>query len=240
MAVQFLAGGDTALVVQFGDSVDAVVNAHVMRLNAAVCARNIEGIIETVPTFRSLMVHYDPLRTSSAVLQETLAPLLDNPPALDEITSVWHLPVCYEGDLAPDLDDVAERTGLTPERVVELHAGTPHRVYMIGFLPGHPYMGDLPKELELPRRVEPRTRVPAGSVAIATTMSVVYPNESPGGWHLIGRTPVPMFRLERARPVQFAPGDEIRFTPVERALFDDIAERVEKGAFDLVPGELPA
>ena len=240
MAVQFLSCGDTALVIQFGENVDAEINDHVMRLNAAVRVAAIDGIVETVPTFRSLMVHYDPLRTSGSTLQETLVPLLDNPPDVAVSQNVWHLPVCYEGECSPDLEDVAERTGLTPECVIERHAGTPHRVYMIGFLPGHPYMGDLPHELELPRRVEPRTRVPAGSVAIATTMTVVYPNESPGGWHLIGRTPVPMFAMERARPVQFAPGDEVRFTPVDRALYDDIAARIEKDAFELVPGETPS
>ena len=235
MTAEFLSCGDTALVVQFGESVDAEMNNRVMRLDSIVRSRAIPGVVETVPTFRSLMIHYDPLRTTRASLLAAVEPLLDEEGAFDATCAAWNLPVCFDPEYAPDLEDVARRTELTPERVIDLYAGTTFRVYMIGFLPGHPYMGDLPAELELPRRVEPRTHVPAGSIAIATTMTVVYPNESPGGWHLIGRTPVPMFSLRRERPVLFAPGDHVRCRPVTPDEYRDIRERVESGAFRLEP-----
>jgi len=235
MTTEFLSCGDAALVVQFGERVDPDVNRQVMTLDAAVRSRAIEGVVETVPTFRSLMIHYDPLRIRRTSLIEAVEPLLAEKTRLATAFSRWTLPVCYDPEYAPDLAEVAERTGLTPERVIALHAGTTFNVYMIGFLPGFPYMGDLPHELELPRRVEPRTQVPAGSIAIATTLTVVYPNQSPGGWHLIGRTPIPMFMLERPRPVLFAPGDEVRFAPVTAAEYATIAERVATGDFVLQP-----
>ncbi len=235
MPAEFLSCGDAALVVQFGEAVDAEMNNRVMRLDSIVRSRAIPGVVETVPTFRSLMIHYDPLQITRSSLMAAVEPLLNEEGAVEATCAAWSLPVCFDPEYAPDLEDVARRTELTPERVIDLYAGTTFRVYMIGFLPGHPYMGDLPPELELPRRVEPRTRVPAGSVAIATTMTVVYPNESPGGWHLIGRTPVPMFSLRRERPVLFAPGDRVRCRPVTPEEYRDILERVDAGAFRLEP-----
>ncbi len=235
MPTEFLSCGDTALVVQFGETVDAETNRRVMGLDATIRRHAIPGIVETVPTFRSLMIHYDPRRTSREALVGEVEPLLADEGALDASFSRWTLPVCYGPEHAPDLEDVARRTGLSPERVIAVHSGVTYRVYMIGFLPGFPYMGDLPRELELPRREEPRTRVPAGSIAIATTQTVVYPCESPGGWHLIGRTPVPMFTLSREQPVLFRPGDEIRFKAVEAAEYDDIAARAAAGSFTLAP-----
>ena len=235
MPAEFFSCGDTALVVQFGEQVDAEMNTRVMRLDSIVRSREIPGVVETVPTFRSLMIHYDPLRITRAALLDAVEPLLSEEGSFDATCAAWNLPVCFDPEYAPDLEDVARRTGLTPERVIELHSTTTFRVYMIGFLPGHPYMGDLPKELELPRREEPRTRVPAGSVAIATTMTVVYPNESPGGWHLIGRTPVPMFSLRRERPVLFAPGDRVVCRSVAPEEYKDIRKRVEARIYSLEP-----
>ena len=126
----------------------------------------------------------------------------------------WRLPVCYEGEAAPDLAEVAATLGVDEAEVVALHSGTEYLVYMLGFLPGFPFMGDLPERLRLPRRSQPRVRVPAGSVAIATGLTAIYPWESPGGWHLLGRCPVPLFDARRASPSLLAAGDKVRFTPV--------------------------
>jgi inhibitor of KinA len=237
MPTEFLSCGDTAVVVQFGENVDAEVNRRVMGLDASVRRRGMAGVVETVPTFRSLMIHYDPRRTSRATLISEVEPLLENDEEVVASPARWTLPACYEGAFAPDLEDVAARTGLVPERVVALHSAATYRVYMIGFLPGFPYMGDLPRELELPRREEPRTQVPAGSIAIATTQTVVYPCESPGGWHLIGRTPVPMFSLSRPQPVLFKPGDEVRFEPIGAAEYADIQARIQAGLHTIVPDQ---
>ena len=127
---------------------------------------------------------------------------------------MWRIPACYDPSLSPDLAEVATRTGLTPQQVAERHSAVTYHVYMVGFLPGYPYMGDLPAELALPRRENPRTKVPPGSIAIATTLTAVYTLESPGGWHLIGRTPAPLWDLRRDRPVVLQAGDKVVFRPI--------------------------
>ena len=183
-----------------------------LRLDAIIRSNPPVGIVETVPTFRSLAIYYDPLLTSRGELQRAIEPLLDlgdNPRAGARL---WHVPVCYEGEFAPDLAEVARLTGLTPNDVVALHSGTRFHVYMLGFLPGFPYMGDLPPQLALPRRADPRLRVPAGSISIATSLTAIYPYESPGGWHLIGATPIRMFDPERPKPALFAPGDAVKLS----------------------------
>jgi inhibitor of KinA len=237
VAARFLALGDTAFSVEFGRGVDPEVNARVRGLNAALhelrARGGLAGLIETIPSFRALLVLYDPLRTSRAELEAAVRPLVEEGRRAEAEGALWRLPVCYGGEFGPDLEDVAERTGLTPERVVELHAGATFTVYMLGFMPGLAYMGGLPKELHLPRRSNPRTRLPAGSVAIATELSIVYPWESPGGWHLLGRTPVRMFDpRHEERPVLLAPGDRVRFVPQTREEFEEMGRAVAADEFD--------
>lgn len=214
LGARLIASGDAALVVEFGDRVDRLLNARVLALDAAIAEAGLDGVVETVPTFRSLLVHYDPLRTTAAELSVAIRPLLERGGAAEARRRRWVIPVCYQGELAPDLEDVAVRVGLSPEEVVALHGEPVYRVYMLGFLPGFPYLGDLPEKLRLPRRENPRTRLPAGSVAIAISLSAIYPVESPGGWHLIGNTPVTFFDVRRDPPALLAPGDEVRFEPI--------------------------
>ncbi|HEV2008189.1 MAG TPA: 5-oxoprolinase subunit PxpB, partial [Burkholderiales bacterium] len=188
MNVRFLPAGDTAVIVEFGDSIDRQLSDRVLRLSALVRAANLPGVVETVPTFRSLMVHYEPLATDSASLTAAIEKLLDSSRVEAKPVKLWRIPACYAISHAPDLADVAQRSGLSAADVVRLHSGTRFHIYMLGFVPGYPYMGDLPGPLVLPRRADPRIRVPAGSIAIATHMTAIYPLESPGGWHLIGST----------------------------------------------------
>lgn len=231
-----LAAGDTAFVVEFGDAIDRSINARVMALHRAIsAARNagrLAGISETLPTFRSLMVFYDPLNTSRAELEPQVLALAQGGDKEAAPGRLWQLPVCYDDDFAPDLADVAQRTGLSADKVVTLHAGATYFAYVLGFMPGFAYLGGLPKELDLPRRKEPRVRVPQNSVAIAGELTAIYPWESPGGWHLIGRTPVALFDLRRPQPILWAAGDEVRFKPVDRATHDAIAADVASGTFD--------
>jgi KipI family sensor histidine kinase inhibitor len=233
MSVEFLPCGDTALVVQFGDRIDRTLSERVLRLNANLRAAALPGVVETVPTFRSLMVHYDPLATSAAALTGAIETLLEREGSFHRAAKLWRVPVCYEGDYAPDLEEVAKATALRPEEVVALHSGTRYHVYMIGFLPGYPYMGDLPEKLRLPRRADPRVRVPPGSVAIATAMTAVYTLESPGGWHLIGATPVAFFDPARRPPALLAPGDGVVFEPVAAARYAELREAVRSGAYEM-------
>jgi len=239
VTARFLASGDTALVIELGDRIDRRVSEQVVGLAGRIRRAALAGVIELVPTFRSLMVHYDPVRSSAAELTSAIEALIvGETPFLQ--ARLWRVPVCYEGELAPDLRDVAAQTGLTTEEVVALHSATRYYVYMVGFLPGYPYMGDLPAALALPRRADPRVRVPPGSVAIATTMTAIYPLESPGGWHLIGTTPIPIFDAHRQSPALFAPGDAVRFEPVHRQAFDDLQARIGRGAYSLEPERVVA
>src|SRR5262249_23200244 len=158
-----------------GDRVDRQLSDQVLRLSALVRASNIPGIIETVPTFRSLLVLYDPLTLDHNSLIKKLERLLHRAAVQVRTTRLWRLPACYEPSYAPDLAEVAERTGRSADEIAQLHAETTFHVYMIGFVPGHPYMGDLPEWLAVSRRADPRVRVPAGSIAIARGLSVIYP-----------------------------------------------------------------
>ena len=239
MAVRFLVSGDTAVTVEFGDRIDRVLSEAVLRLNASVRAANLPGVVETVPTFRSLAVHYDPLATDSGDLIPAIEKLIDRGRGDRKQSNLWMVPACYAASHAPDLADVARRTGLSTDEIVRLHSGIRFHIYMLGFAPGFPYMGDLPEAIVLPRRNDPRTRVPAGSIAIAAGMTAVYPVESPGGWHLIGATPIRLFDPRWPRPALFNPGDTVRFEPISGREFDAIRAAVAADAYH-VPCETVA
>lgn len=230
---RFLPLADSGLSVELADERTPAASALVLgfdrAVRAAMAAGDLPGVIETVPTFRALMVHLDPIVTSPGETAERLRPLIPRDGVALVAGRRWRLPVCYEGDCAPDLAEVAERIGLTPAEVVQRHTARSYTIYMLGFLPGFGFMGDVEPILDLPRRAEPRTRVPAGSVAIAIGLTAIYPFESPGGWHLLGRSPVLLFDLRRPEPALFAPGDTVRFDPVDRAGCDDLAARAAAG-----------
>jgi len=213
-ACRILPAGDTALVVEFGDSIDRNINAKVLALAQCLNEVRIEGIVEWVPTFRSLLVHYDPHLLPVGSLNAHIAELMLDLPVTETSGRSWHLPVCYDTQLAPDIDKVASRTGLSPPQLVESHSTASYHVYMLGFLPGMAYLGDLPAELVLPRLASPRLRVPAGSLAIATTMTCIIPLETPSGWHLIGRSPVAFLRREPHLAALLAAGDTVKFVLV--------------------------
>ena len=220
MNVEFLPCGDSAFAVQFGDRVDRMLSRRVMGLHAALRARPLPGVVETVPTFRSLLVHYDPRRTSQKALRDLIHPIATVDMTIESHGRHFKIPVCYDTQLAFDLLDVAANLGMKPEEVVRIHSETEHYVYMIGFAPGHPYIGDLPQSLVLPRREDPRPRVEVGTIAIAVGMTVIYPFDNPCGWHVIGRTPLRLFDLRRSPPNVLAAGDMVEFNPISIAEFD--------------------
>jgi inhibitor of KinA len=238
MPVKFLPSADSAVIVEFGDRIDRAVSDQVLGLAARMRSADIGGVIEVVPTFRSLMVHYDPLRTNSAELTSAIEALLTSKTAPDRKRRLWRVPVCYESEFSPDLSSVAQQTNLAAEDVIALHAGARYHVYMIGFVPGYPYMGDLPEALVLPRRADPRIRVPPGSIAIATTMTAIYPLESPGGWHLIGTTPIQIFDVLASPPALFAPGDSVEFEAIDRDTFAQIRLATERREYRPASAEL--
>lgn len=237
---RFLPVGDTAFAVEFGSRIDPAINALVHRTAALLAEVRPDGVVETVPSFRSLLVHYDPARTSAQALQSLIGTLELEEEAGKAPARVWRIPVLYGGEAGPDLAEVAAATGLGEKEVVARHAGTLYRVYVQGFLPGFAYLGDLPEALDLPRRTNPRVRVPPGSVAIAQRMTGVYPVESPGGWHLLGNTPLRFFDPSWSPPTLFAPGDGVRFVPVTADAHGAIAEAVARGSYRVETEGVPA
>ena len=238
MAVTFLPSGDTGLTVQFGFDIDRALSRRIMALRAAVDEVGIDGVVETVPTYRSLLVHYDPLRLSQADLIAALEPLVAQLDADQEhVGRKWWLPVCFDEVFSPDLANVADFAKMEPQAVVETMCSVEHLVYMLGFAPGMPYMGDLPEAMAIPRRKVPVKGVEKGSVLVATGLTVIYPAVNPTGWHVVGRCPVPMFDLAEADPVLLAPGDIVRFRAVEQREYDDIEMQVADGAYVLEEGE---
>lgn len=211
--------GDCAALVRFEDRIDEAM----LRLVRAACARleaqPVPGMIELVPAFTSVALCYDPVRVGSPTPYRAVAAALEarlqgleagEAPAGRTV----EIPVRYGGEAGPDLATVAARAGLTPEEVVGLHAAGDYLVHMIGFAPGFPYLGGLDERLHCPRRAVPRTAVPAGSVGIGGSQTGVYPLESPGGWQLIGRTPLALFDPGRDPPTLLAAGDRVRFVPL--------------------------
>lgn len=231
------AAGDRSLVLEFGQSISRElvdqVGALDTRLHAAMEAGLLAGVIETIPTFRSLSLIFDPLVTTPDELLGQIRTLEHTTPTSDADSAArhWLIPVQYGADAGPDLSSVARLTGLGEERVIELHQKTLFKVYMLGFLPGFAFLGDTPPELHLPRRSEPRLRVPSGSVAIAKQLTGVYPWESPGGWHILGNSPVPLFDGAQNPPALFKAGDSVSFRGIEPDEYQAIKSSVSANTF---------
>lgn len=218
----FLLMGDRGLLLEFGDEISSEVNEKVRRMALAIRAEAIEGIIETVPTYRSLLIIYNPLILPLNNLKEKLVWIEDG---LKETPfpepKLTRIPVVYGGSYGPDLEGVAKYHQISAEDVIQLHCSKPYFIYMIGFMPGFPYMGELPDALVTPRLKTPRLSVPAGSVAIAQKQTGIYPMESPGGWQIIGRTPTKMFDPEREPPALLQMGDLVQFYQISEKEFNE-------------------
>ena len=226
--------GEGGVVVELGEDIDPAVNARVHQLARAVAERLGSEVLEVVPTYRSLLVLHDPLRVARDRLVERIRALAAD---LAEVRApglrrVVRIPTCYGGALGPDLEEVARLAGLDVAEVVRRHAAPTYLVYFLGFTPGFPYLGGLDPRLSTPRRDEPRARVPAGSVAIGGVQTGIYPVESPGGWRVLGRTPLRLFDPRRARPFLLSPGDGLRFVSVEAAAFEALAAEAEAGRLE--------
>lgn len=235
----FKPSGDAALTVELGEGVDRELSARTLRLHRALTETPPPGVTETFPAFRSLLIQYDPMQTGPAELRAAINALLDTLPPTPLPSRRWLLPVCYEGEGAMDLDEVAAQSGMTRAQVIECHGAESYYVYMLGFLPGFGYLGDLPELLRLPRRADPRVRVPRGAVAIAAGFTAIYPQDSPGGWHIIGRSPAALFDPGAAEPALLAPGDIVQFRPVSTEHFGELTRQPRGGAVLAAEGEAP-
>ena len=237
---QLLPLGDTAWTVEFGNRIDPALHARVLGLAAALEQaresggnKDLSAIVDVVPTFRSLTVHYNPLACDGERLGEALALMAESSGAATQEGRQWLIPVCFDDDLAPDLNDLCEAKGMRRDAVISLMTEASFQVYMIGFMPGFPYMGGLPAVLEMPRLASPRKAVPARSLAVAGSMCSVYPWESPGGWRLLGRTPIPMFSAKEVdAPSLLASGDCVRWQAIDRQTYQEMENAVERGTLD--------
>jgi inhibitor of KinA len=212
--------GDGAVYIEFSQTLDLEVNEAVQQLAAAVRGHKVAWLRDIVPTLGGLALHFDPehnaLPASPIDATRQLIDLCLSQPTelVGESAPLIELPVCYEREFAPDLDEIALKLGLSPEELVRRHCAARYRVLMMGFVPGHPYLGGLDASLVVPRRATPRAKVPAGSIAIANAQSSIYPFEIPGGWNLIGRTPMILFDALREPPCLLAPRDQVQFVPI--------------------------
>jgi KipI family sensor histidine kinase inhibitor len=215
--------GDRGLLLEFGDGISREINEKVRRMALAIQADTLEGIVETVPTYRSLLIIYNPVILSVEGLARRLIQIeegLQQTPLPEP--KLTRIPVVYSGVYGPDLEEVARYQQISPEEVIRLHCSTPYLIYMIGFMPGYPYMGELPQALVVPRLKTPRLFVPKGSVAIAQRQTGIYSMESPGGWQILGRTPTELFDPGKDPPALLQMGDYVQFYPITEKEFKEI------------------
>jgi inhibitor of KinA len=226
---RFLPAGESALVVEFGERIDPTLNDQVRSLDRALTANRIEAIVETVPTYRSLMIHFDPRILSTAALADRIR-RLDVAPEIDAAPPRhWLIPVCYEAPYAEDLAEAAAALGLSPQRVAELHTGATYRVYMYGFAPGYVFLGGLAPELSIPRRPTPRPPVPRGALLIAGGQALIANMPMPTGWYNLGCTPAVLFDPQRSPPGRIDVGDKASFEPVDAAAFTALRQSEAEG-----------
>ncbi|MEW6262407.1 MAG: 5-oxoprolinase subunit PxpB [Thermodesulfobacteriota bacterium] len=215
--------GDLGLLVEYGDKIDPAINKRIWEITIALEKFPIEGIVETVPTYRSILIFYDPLRISIVLLQnEILAIETKLKDVVIPAPETIELPVVYGGEYGPDLEFVARHNGLTPEEVIDIHTSGNYLIYMLGFTPGFPFLGGLSERIFTPRLKTPRSLVPAGSVGIANNQTGIYPIESPGGWQLIGRTPIKLFNPSRRNPILLQAGNILKFKKITEEQYQEI------------------
>lgn len=219
-----LHAGESCLVIEFGSVIDPEVNACVQALRKKIEAAPFRGFIETVPTYRSLAVCFDPLLAPEDLKSRLIAMTGEAGSEGTEGDQVVVVPVCYEGDFAPDLARVAEHAGLSEDEVIRRHSSVDCYCYMLGFTPGFSYLGGMDPSLATPRLAEPREKIPAGSVGIAGKQTGIYPIDSPGGWNLIGQTPLRLFDPNRPVPIFLNAGMWVRFQPISPEDFREIAQ----------------
>lgn len=236
--------GDGAFTLELGRTIERETHERVLAiadaLEALRAAGQIPGVEEWVASFSAITVHFDPDLCDARALGAHLLSIAAQGERAQVAGLNWTLPACFDEDFAPDLQSLAQARNMAPQEVIDILTHTPFRTYTIGFLPGFPYLGGLPDSLNLPRLSTPRAAVPARSIAVAGAMCAVYPWVSPGGWHLLGKCPVPMFDPSRTiRPALLAPGDIVRWRPVDRASFEAIAAEADSGTLDLCRFQQP-
>ena len=225
--------GDRAISIDFGQVIDPTINRHIRQTIERIKALQLEGIIELVPTYCALLVEYDAMLYSYSEICKIIEPTLEEgmTNTTNELVTVVEVPTVYGGEFGPDLSFVASHNHLSEDEVISIHSGTDYLVYMLGFIPGFTYLGGMDPRIATPRLSSPRTLIPAGSVGIAGEQTGTYPSDSPGGWQIIGRTPVTMYDMSKAQVALLNAGDYVRYVPIDESEF----HRIKLLGSDYVP-----
>ena len=225
--------GDRAISIDFGQVIDPTINRHIRQTIERIKELQLDGIIELVPTYCALLVEYDAMLYSYSEICNIIEPTLEEGMAntINELVTVVEVPTVYGGEFGPDLSFVASHNHLSEDEVISIHSGTDYLVYMLGFIPGFTYLGGMDPRIATPRLSSPRTLIPAGSVGIAGEQTGTYPSDSPGGWQIIGRTPVTMYDMSKAQAALLNAGDYVRYVPIDESEF----HRIKALGTDYVP-----
>lgn len=229
---KYLTAGDSHLVVEFGQTINLEDNLQVHALARHLTQLAPTGLREVVPTYRSLLISFDPLMLEHQALQQLCQAFLANSAGLKETRrEIIEIPTLYGGEYGMDLASLAEEVGLSEQEVIDIHTSKEYPIYMIGFMPGYPYAGGLSRRIAVPRHKTPRTKVPAGSVAVAEQQTGVYPISSPGGWRLIGHTPIKLYTPERMPPTLLRAGQYMKFVAVDLEKYNGIKALVDRDEY---------
>lgn len=231
---KFIPAGDKSLVMEFGNNISPEINTKIRSMVTAIDESEFHGIEEVIPTYRSILIIYNPLIIDYQDIIDKLKKMEThlNDTSNNEVRII-ELPTVYGGEYGPDIEFVAKHNNLTIEEVIEIHSSTDYLLYMLGFTPGFGYLGGMSEKIETPRLQVPRTKIPAGSIGIAGKQTGIYPIDSPGGWQLIGRTPVKLYDPLAEPPVLLNAGDYIRFIPIDEEKYLEILNLVNKGKYEV-------
>lgn len=234
-SVRFLFSGDSALVIEFGNEISVDINKKIRKMMDDIKKENIDEIVELVPTYCSLLINYDVLKIDYNTLVEKLKTFLNNDleTAEGEEVTLVEIPTLYNDEVGPDLSYVAEHNKLSKEEVIKIHTGTDYLVYMLGFMPGFTYLGGMSEKIATPRLESPRLQIYPGSVGIAGKQTGMYPSMSPGGWRIIGRTPLKLYNPDSDTPVYISSGDYVRYVSISEEEYNDILKKVENNEYKL-------
>lgn len=236
--IRILTAGDSSILIEFGKEINPEINGKITSLVQLMKEQHIEGVVDMIPAFCTLLVNYDPRVITYEEIRDRMEKLLKiETRASESRRRVYEIPVCYGGEYGPDIENIAEHAGLSVEEVIRIHSSRDYLIYMLGFLPGFCYLGGLDERIHTPRLANPRIKINAGSVGIGGSQTGIYPLDSPGGWQLMGMTPVKTYDPEREVPILVEAGDYIRFVPVDESEYKGIKELVERGEYQCVVHE---
>ncbi|HIT35727.1 MAG TPA: 5-oxoprolinase subunit PxpB [Candidatus Faecousia intestinavium] len=236
--IKLLTAGDSSILLQFGNTIDPAINRKIAATVQLMREQHINGVTDVIPAFCSLLINYDPRVISYEQIKRRMEALVKiDVTAGDTRKRVFEIPVCYGGEYGPDIRNIADHAGLSVEEVIQIHTSRDYLIYMLGFLPGFTYLGGLDERIHTPRLANPRIRIPAGSVGIGGSQTGIYPMDSPGGWQLMGMTPVKTYDPDREVPILVEAGDYIRFVAIDEDEFHRIKELVDKNEYQCVVRE---